>query len=206
MEERHLSGYRAHAIEDPGEPVGKGGHLPAVPSAPRWHSICSLRPHTCLFASQHSELGASNSILALKCDAFNPACTAPQIVQCNDRDECSAEAAAAGERRGARHSTLSQHNVAAVAAAAAREVTAATAAVPSPVASRAGSATSQRSCISTHSHGGGHISFAATVPERASQREVRRDPHTRIRCIRLVTRRALAGVCDTPAHCSAVVC
>ena len=75
-----------------------------------------------------------------------------------------------GERRGVRHSTLSQHEAAA--AAVTREDVAT--AAPSPVASRAGSATSQRSAFSTHSHGGGHISFAATVTERASQREVRR--------------------------------
>ncbi len=92
-----------------------------------------------------------------------------------DHAGCPAEAAAASERRGVRHSTLSQHNVAAAAAAAAREVVGTAAA--SPVASRAGSATSQRSCISTHSHGGGHITFAATVTERTSLREVRRQPY-----------------------------
>ena len=91
-----------------------------------------------------------------------------------------------------RHSTLSQHNVAAAAAAAAREVVGTAAAVPSPVASRAGSATSQRSCISTHSHGGGHISFAATVTERASLREVGREPHTQAACE--VSSRASVGV------------
>ncbi len=30
MEERHLSNHRAHAVEDPGEPIGKGSHLLAV--------------------------------------------------------------------------------------------------------------------------------------------------------------------------------
>ena len=65
-----------------------------------------------------------------------------------------------------RHSTLSQHD------AAQREDVAG----PSPIASRAGSATSQRSAFSTHSHAGGHISFAADVTEGLASREVGPDP------------------------------
>ena len=86
----------------------------------------------------------------------------PAIAKCATLSECRAEAPAAGERRSVRHSTLSQHD------APARE----DAAGPSPVASRAGSATSQRSAFSTHSHGGGHISFAANVVNRLAPSEV----------------------------------
>ena len=56
IEERHLSDHRAHAIEDPGEPVGKTTcRLCCSPA--EWHSLSRLRPHTCLFASWFWHVG-----------------------------------------------------------------------------------------------------------------------------------------------------